>query len=296
MSTLGFLAALLVVATTSVTLTAQTRDEDVLRLNGTKVFLLPGDNGEFRIPGHQLIDKVDGPIIDGCLGKTAVFQASKGKNGLSVSVRVDGTGQVLTMIDAFYGSIGFFPNLESARALAGTELWNLGTLELGNPAEDQTKYRDSGYKYVTVGPVTKLKIVGADWGWRDFQIVLRLTTSDGKTGLLPIRGGESGGCFDLAYCPNRLVTRTKAWSPADNQFLNKDPHITFPAWSKDTWTLIQKGAVAVGMTEDMLKLACGSSYSYVGAILSGTGEGSSIYECAANRRFTMKSGKVTGFQ
>ena len=77
-------------------------------------------------------------------------------------------------------------------------------------------------------------------------------------------------------------------------FLTQDPRKTFTQWSEASWKLITSGEVAIGMSDDMLKVTCGPSLNRVGAILSGN-ESEDLFECNGGRKFVMKGGKVVRF-
>jgi hypothetical protein len=83
------------------------------------------------------------------------------------------------------------------------------------------------------------------------------------------------------------------WSPEQN-FFTDDPQKKFPKWKTDTWKLIRSGQVAIGMTKEMLDVACGIGLVQVGYVLSD-GQSSDVYECNG-RKFLVRDGKVTKYE
>jgi hypothetical protein len=83
-------------------------------------------------------------------------------------------------------------------------------------------------------------------------------------------------------------------------FLFEDPRKVHPTWGNAIWKLIEEGEVAIGMTEDMVKLACVDSMvngelQGEGFVISPSGEEvSPIYKCSG-RKFIVEKGKVTKY-
>ena len=75
---------------------------------------------------------------------------------------------------------------------------------------------------------------------------------------------------------------------------SEDPHKLYPRWSKAVWELIEKGEIAIGMTEKMAEVACGEPLSREGSVLSSGDVVSVIYDCHY-KKFIVVNGKVARY-
>ncbi len=191
----------------------------------------------------------------------------------AVVVTLDG-GTDKVEVDAASKILGFFRELEAAQALKGTLVWHKGTAG-------------------KFGPADALSVTGASWGYlRGPSVELSLMTS---TGIAETVGVD---CIEP-----RLQVRNrrnfpaqevcaKRWSLADS-FLLKDPRKQHANWSAAIWKLILSGDVAIGMTEEMLDVACNYTV-HIGYQITGN-QTAAIRDCESKKKFLFRDGKVIAF-
>jgi hypothetical protein len=260
------------------------------------VMLLPGQIGEFRIPGHQFVltGSADESTIKNEMGKLASIVGTTGKpDDRRLLVKVQGTGTTLEVLP-WYQSLGFPSELETARALVGRRLWTTGRTKLLASTADLERYNAGNWpNEVVLKPGTEIAITSVEWGTTQHPIIMHVATPDRKVALWPL---SESNPVDLTCRFFPFAAGKKAWTPASDGYLSVDPHKTFAAWGTAAWRLIEAGDVAIGMSKDMLDILCGQSLSRVGAIL-GPGEPEDLWQCeSGGKRFVMKGGKVIRFQ
>lgn len=192
---------------------------------------------------------------------------------------LDGSGE---RILADTGSVGFFSEMEVLRNYIGRPVWAKGKIELIKDfvlgmTDDQIEART-----FSVNNIQKLIVTRAEWGNYFCDVFLCFTTERGQEGCL----FPSSCRFSSVFNERRIYLQ---------HFYVEDPHRKFPDWSKTVWGLIENEEVAIGMTEDMVKLACRRLGKF-GTVLSLTDPSDSgvIYE-GCGRKFLIAGGKVTKY-
>ncbi len=206
-------------------------------------------------------------------------------------VIVEPSGEKLIADTPPNGNFGFARELEAARLLVGTTVWSRGTISLlkrnANPQQGGSSF--------DVEPVTKLTVAGADWGYRG--LYLHVTSTSGVDGLYS-SNQRFGFCIDSRFHVFQRGNSwdglcEKSWALSDDFFL-EDPRKVHSSWSPDIWKLIVKGEVAIGMTREMLEVACHPIYQ-LGFKIDGN-DTSAIQQCGAGgRKFLFSAGKVTAY-
>jgi hypothetical protein len=204
-------------------------------------------------------------------------------------VALDGSGEKVVVRQDY--SLGFFAEMEIAKSLIGKSLWKKGYWP----------------EYIENWKNTqKLTVSRAEWykgkaAWDCSSIYLCFKADQGKDQCLEpcaFFGNERGGYIDPRFhSPGNGYRRPFL---NDSLFFFEDPHKTYSRWPAGIWALIENREVAIGMTEEMVKVACGDDgYRRLGAMISPSNVGT-IYEgCIGSRsgfqRFLMENGKVTKF-
>jgi len=264
-----------------------TDDEKILSWKGEKVIILKDglEFIDFIYIGCKAKDKLP---RDEYAGKTGVIiesipESRSPDRKMAITIALDGTNEKIVF--CYPSHLGFFAELEYAKSLIGQEVWAKGKLKLSDDCSSFTKW-DRGK--IEVAITTKLVVTRAEWGHANRKIVLFFKTEANQEGCLADRG-----YFLDKYTLKELYGNLSPHYMS--QFYLQDPHKQFPSWSLNIWKLIEKGEVAIGMTEDMARLACGGEMKATGFILSSSGEETStIYECG-NKKFLVEKGKVTKY-
>jgi len=121
-------------------------------------------------------------------------------------------------------------------------------------------------------------------------IYLLLKTDTGQEGWLT--GWDGYDHFDSKF----HITKELAGVPNLHytfRFHAEDPHKLHPDWKPPVWKLIEDSEIAIGMTEEMAKMACGRTIRTAGFVLTD-GESSPIYLCHY-KKFLVEKGKVTKY-
>lgn len=217
-----------------------------------------------------------------CVARPALGEEIRGKTGViseiawidnqpQITITLDGSATKITTKSEY--CLGFFAEKEFLEKLAGRTLWSKGYIHdlAGNLA-----------------PLTKLKVSRLDWSWgilKDMNLVL--STDQGReVGLgfrVPVRP-----CVISTFC---VGSQEKPWDLA-NEFFEQDPRVLHRDWSADMFATIAQGTVAQGMTEDMVKAACGRYLTKTGILVSPGGKSSPTYTCNGYN-FVIDDGKVT---
>lgn len=206
-------------------------------------------------------------------------------------INLDGSTEKVVARSGPNEIVGFFAELESAKALIGRSLWIRGKprWDLDPPIEVKNTQR------VTV---TRAEWKALKFGARyaSGSILLCVKTDIGKESCILDDYGYveprlQGGYFDPRF----------QWDPyrnfpylRDEAFYFEDPHKKFPKWSKQIWELIEDQEIAIGMTEDQARVACGANLSRAGVVLSSPDGSGVIYSCGG-RKYLINNGKVIKF-
>jgi hypothetical protein len=201
-------------------------------------------------------------------------------------VEMDGTKEQISAVCS-YGSLGFLSEFDRARQLIGRTVWTKGELEL-TPPEEYSKDlgRQARIKTHNIEPLT---ITRVDWGYSGRPVLLCMTNAAGQAGCM-LNNSDGGRPYNFG--PQFVAGYV---SVSYTELLHmQDPRKTFPTWGSATWGLIAEGTVAIGMTEDMAKMACGKPMIAMGAELDMSGnEVATMYHCYGHGRyFFIRNGKV----
>jgi hypothetical protein len=258
-----------------------------------RVVLLPGRISQFRVPGHEFIQKGDEGIIEAAFGKTASITAIIGPTtNPRLLVKLDGSDQSLEALPSYEG-LGFSSALARAQTFVGRRLWTTGAQSFATSKAEVDDYLSGKPRGLSLKPATPLTIRAVEWGTVNVPIVFRVETGDGRMGLWPI---DTSRPLDTACLFSYGAQSARPWNPETDGYLAQDPRVTFASWGQAAWKLIENGEVAVGMSQPMLTVVCGQSLERVGSILSG-GASEEVWQCSSRtRRFVMRDGKVLRFE
>lgn len=183
-------------------------------------------------------------------------------------------------------SLGFFGEMEAARRLVGRSFWAKGRLPLVASSDVARPHRDA--QRVMVKSTARATVTRVEWGDTRQAVVVCFRAQEGQEGCLIPPPFSTTARY---HCDARFAVNVLS-KPLESFFHSADPRTAHPKWSADTWTLIERGAVAVGMTREMAQLACGE-IAEAGLVLE-SGAASTIMECANDpQRFLVAGDRVT---
>jgi hypothetical protein len=195
-----------------------------------------------------------------------------------LTVALDGTGEKIAFCVPSH--LGFVAELEAARAYMGKTVWNKGRMRLSTNCSSFQQHEKTAFDVPSAMP---LEVVAVNWGTDDRPVLLTFKTATGQQ-----------GCY---YSNAHFLARFAIGSDRDKRYMNRfysqDPREQHPQWSAATWALIEKGQVAIGMTLEMAKVACGEDLLEIGAILSQTSTATIYKGCGT--KFLVDGGKVTKY-
>lgn len=226
-------------------------------------------------------------------GQTGVILEAKRAADIEIIIQLDNTGEKLVGKDD--RGLGFHAELEAARRLIGSRLWAKSRYNTIAPAVDLCR-RFSDDERVKLKKLQSITVTAVEFGDYEEPIVMVARTDAGREGRIYLLGAR--GYFDESF--HRLQRSSSGGEPFSRSFLSDDPRKAHPGWSDAIWRLIEEGEVGVGMTEDMVNLACvdsmaGEKLQSEGFVISPSGdEVSTIYKCSG-KRFIIEKGKVTRF-
>jgi hypothetical protein len=188
--------------------------------------------------------------------------------------------------------LGFQSELEAARALVGRPLWSRSEYNEISTTTDPCHYFRSEER-LRLKKLQKVTVTRVEFGDESHPLFIYARTEGGREG--PVYSVSEGLHFDSKFHGLGGYGR-----PYTEIFSLEDPRKAHPGWSEAIWKLIEEGEVAVGMSEEMVKLACVSSMVRgelvkAGFVISATGnEVSTIYKCS-DKKFIIEKGKVTRY-
>ncbi len=189
-----------------------------------------------------------------------------------------------------YETLGFSSELEKAKQFIGLQLWTTGLNRFMSSVKDLEQYYSWQWQPVIATPASKVTIEGVEWGSVQFPIVFHIRTGDGRAALWPIQRARP---FDLTCRFDSSIRErdvvSDRWGVLDAGS-TQDVH----PMERGVLETHHERRIAIGMSDDMLKVTCGPSLNRVGAILSGN-ESEDLFECNGGRKFVMKGGKVVRF-
>lgn len=220
-------------------------------------------------------------------GQTGVLieTTSKSDTDHSLVIQLDKTNQ--KVIWNAYWELGFQSELESAKTWIGRSLWSKGPHTIQPDARICLEEADRQGRS-PLHNIEKVTITRAEFGDSGQTILFFVRTEDGREGWLD--GWDGWDRFDDKY----HIYFDSDWNkhPYSYHFHLDDPRKKHPKWSPTIWKVIERGRVAIGMTEEMAYLACGKRMLFSGTVLSSSGkEVSEILSCNG-REFMVKNGKV----
>lgn len=204
---------------------------------------------------------------------------------LEYLVALDGSGEkvVVRNGDPDDPDLGFFAEMELARSYVGQSVWRKQAWDALHSYVGQS---DSGG--VPVKHTQRMTVSRAEWRTDSNDspaIVLWFKSDTGQ------EAPKHADCnFDDKFA---IKHRYLCFSDTDDFYYFEDPRAKFPNWPRQIWQLIENQEVAVGMTEDMAKLACAPRMERAGVILSG--DALDIIYRGCNKKFVIAGGKVTKY-
>ena len=195
-----------------------------------------------------------------------------------LAVALDGTAEKIAFCVPSH--LGFVTELEAARAYVGKTVWNKGKIRLSTDCSSFQQHEKTAFDVPNAQP---LEVVAAEWGTDDRPVLLTLRTAT----------GQQGCYYSNAHFLARFAIGSHQERPYMNRFYSQDPRKQHAQWPAATWALIEKGQVAIGMTQKMAEVACGENLVEVGAVLSPTGSATIYQGCGT--KFLVDGGKVTKY-
>ena len=192
------------------------RADKLKRCQGEAVFLLPGQDGQFRMPGQRFVSKTDEPVIKDAIGKSGTVvgtapDAGGGPGDSRFVVKLKDSAQSLEVIGN-YETLGFSSELEKAKQFIGLQLWTTGLNRFMSSVKDLEQYYSWQWQPVIATPASKVTIEGVEWGSVQFPIVFHIRTGDGRAALWPIQRARP---FDLTCRFDSYLSEKEMWSPTD---------------------------------------------------------------------------------
>ena len=258
---------------------------------GTKPLSCP-TQGKADIFFLRSYEKSEKRLLDGkYVGQTGVIVDASMRNSVfpEIVIQLDKTGEKV-VCEGDQG-LGFHSELEIAREMVGRSLWSRGPQTLTPDHHLCQDLLARGDSRVPLKNLQKVTITRVEFGHHLQSIYLLLKTEDGKEGWLS--GWDGYDYFDERFHIAR--SRGVATYHYSHRFQTEDPRKLHPDWKDSVWKLIENGELAIGMTEEMAKMACGRQIKPTGSVPSpSSDETSSIYECNCEK-FLVEKGKVTKY-
>jgi hypothetical protein len=219
--------------------------------------------------------------------ETRFFEPSPPEPRYEVVVELDGSGEKI--VACSLEALGFFAERDAGMKLAGKMLWAKGQMKLAR-VTDLQKDR-SKLERIQVKNTQQLTVTRAEWGWPTQTVVICFRTETNEEGCMD--GWDGRYSIDDRF---HMVPLTA--DPYSNSVYEQSPRKLHPRWGKAIWEAIANEEIAIGMTEEMAKVACGKDLVKSGLILdmSHPDESSPIYTCPENRtRFLVRKGVVSKY-
>jgi hypothetical protein len=230
------------------------REEKLASWKGQRVVLLPGQYIAGLFPEGKERDysaslplsylHKPGTIVE-------VLHPSDKEPGLLIEL--DGSKErVVAKSDLF---VGFEAEFQRAESFVGKTLWTKGQLVLQEAGADPTNSNDR--RYLPVAPAQNVVVSSAGWGVHWNPVFLRLTLPDGRQGDFYF---GTRRCLDERFHvsseSDTAVCEGGSWRLSTN-FFEADPHRLYASWDQGIWRAVEKGIVGVGMSKEMVLVACG---------------------------------------
>ena len=261
---------------------------------GTKPLWCPArSNDEPPFSFKQYDDKGKGKpqSVNKYAGQMGVIVDTRpGPLGSEIVIQLDKTGEKI--VSSITMGIAFNAEMEVAKGWLGRSLWSKGAQTLA-PGSNDYVCRDGISKgdRVEIKNLEKLTITRVEFGTHAQKTYFLAKTDDGREGWLD-------GWEGYDYIEEKFHLKSQFGvriGPYADRFYFEDQRRVHSGWSPNIWKLIDDGTVAIGMGEDMAKLACGRSIRAIGLVIADPGgELSTIYDCSG-QRFLVEKGKVTKF-
>lgn len=267
-----------------------TRSEKLARWKGERVAILPS---EFISDDFRLAEKPRGESIQEPLKyhlRIGTIVEVRESPALELVVALEGSPERLIVGKEIY--LGFFGELENARTLVGKSFWALGRQHLyreGSTPLDNIRNRKPDL--LEIPPGSSVTATAADWGTWGLPVRLKMRDEQGQEGWMYF--GSDSACLDRRFHITQMNDRLcDPRYDFTRGFHDQDLRQLFHDWSADTWRLVREGTVAVGMTEDMVRVTCGLSPERQKVVLVEGIQVSTAYRCY-DKLITVKDGRVT---
>ncbi|MBZ5538174.1 MAG: hypothetical protein LAO31_19650, partial [Acidobacteriia bacterium] len=283
---------------------AEKLTEKVRRLKGEKVTILgteplqclsaPSDGVPYLFYRYEDEKKENRLSVNKYAQHTGVILEAKltERTTPEIVIQLDKTGEKI-VTDNEHG-MGFHSELDAAKGLIGRSLWPKTRFATIAVTTDPCRYSVSDER-LSLKKLQKVTITRVEFGEQNNHIFIFVKTDEGREGPLYVSGGI---VFDENF--HGLEKYVSMGAPFSQEFFLDDPRKLHPTWSEAIWKLIEEGNVAIGMTEEMVKLACvdsmsGGKLQEEGFVISPSGnEISTTYKCSG-KRFVIEKGKVTTY-
>jgi hypothetical protein len=276
--------------------------EKLLFFKGEKVTLLgtslpgcPPDSSDRTVLFYRYDDKERKARFspDKYAGQTGVILEAKlvERATPEIVIQIDNTGEKIVAKDD--QGLGFHSELETAKGWVGRSLWTKGKYIKIVPAIDPCSHPAEA-EQLQLQKFQRVTVTRVEFGHYKEPIFVYAKTDNGREGRIDLLSGSP--YFDEKF----HVAKYSRAVPFSDDFFSADPRKTYPAWTEAIWKLIEKDEVAIGMNEEMVKMACVGSMvrgklKEDGFVLSATSnEIATIYSCSG-KRFLMERGKVTRY-
>lgn len=246
-------------------------DEGVPPWKGERVVLVARDESSYGMPSST---SLRGELVGRKAGEIELGRAYDRKTGVVVEVRPGRTRSDARAIVALDGSeervalserfIGFASEMASLEAVIGRSVWTRGRLDI----------RRGAGKFQKLLPLSALKPIRAAWSAGFDILELTVTAED---------GGEGSVGFGWSRCVQRRLHPSAVckadWSSDD--FFLEDPRAAHKDWSPATWEALAKGRLLPGMTEEQVRVVCGTEMREIGAEIDASGRAVTVFRCTA---------------
>lgn len=262
---------------------------------GKKVVLLSTQTDEaFHAEGkpRQVLPKAQ------YIGKTGtVVGIIKDKEGYmkdwsKLTIELDGSRERIVADDPDY--VGFLEEMEIATKYVRRTFYARGEIDLLKNWKPGMTSEEARGQRISVKNTQPLTAVAVNWGERTYArvkpFIFTFKTADGQEGVL-----DEGGIFDERFHENKGVFTLSAYlSPGS--FYADNPRTLCAGWPAQVWELIEREEVAIGMTVDMVALACKRVFRQVVQLSLTNPEQSGTIYSACGRKVLIRNDTVANVE
>lgn len=167
---------------------------------------------------------------------------------IDIIIQLDKTGEKIVAKND--EGLGFHSELESAKRLIGRSVWAKSQYNTLTPTMDPCKNLAEDQR-LPISKHQKVTVTRVDFGDYEQPVILFGKTENGREG--QIYTFQKHTYLDDKFHGLEKYSFPRYYSEF---FLFNDPRKMYPTWSNAIWKLVEDGEVAIGMTADMVKLAC----------------------------------------